>query len=392
MKKKHIVCVVTSTRADYGIMRPLISRFHKEESIDLRLVVTGMHLCQEFGKTVSEILEDGFPIHKCIDIQLSSDEPSGMSKTMGMALISFADYFSSYTPNLLIVLGDRYEIAAICCASLNQRIPIAHLHGGELTKGLIDNAYRHMITKMSSLHFTSTEVYKSRVIQMGESPQTVFNVGAMGVENALFNDKHYTLAELSHYLDFELTEKKYAVVTFHPVTLENNTALSQVAYLMKAMDCFPKLKFVITKSNSDAEGRKINALWEDYVAKRNNCKLVNFLGIIRYQSLLTHAAMVIGNSSSGILECPVLKIPTVNIGDRQKGRIRAVSVLDCLPTKEHIEECIKKALSVEFQELTKMCDNPYGDGQTSSRIFDVVYDFLTAGFLEIQKDFFDYNV
>ncbi|MDL2307903.1 UDP-N-acetylglucosamine 2-epimerase, partial [Desulfovibrio sp. OttesenSCG-928-C06] len=257
------VCVVSSTRADYGILKPLLKRIDGDAQINLRLVATGMHLSPEFGNTVSEITADGFEVACRIPILVSADTPAGMSKTMSMALSGFADYFESHTPDLLILLGDRYEIAAVACAALNQKIPIAHIHGGELTSGAIDDNYRHAITKMSSLHFTSCDDYRKRVIQLGESPSSVFNVGSMGVENVL-SVPDLPLAEISSYVGLPLEAKKYAIVTFHPVTQDEASGTAQVKQLMQAMEQFSAIRFVVTKANSDAGGREINTMWEAF--------------------------------------------------------------------------------------------------------------------------------
>ncbi|GHV32174.1 UDP-N-acetyl glucosamine 2-epimerase [Spirochaetia bacterium] len=385
MKK---ICIVTSSRADYGILRPLISKLNICVDFSLSIVTTGMHLCPEFGYTYKEIENDGFTIHKKIDIQLSSDSSAGMSKTMGMTLICFAEYFEENKPDLLIVLGDRFEIAAVCCAAANQHIPIAHLYGGEITEGAVDEKYRHAITKMSSLHFVACEAYRKRVIQLGENPETVFNVGAMGVEN-IKNVPLLSIEELGKGMDFDLQNQSYCVVTFHPLTLEQNTGAKQVQALMDALDEFPSMRFIITKSNSDAGGREINRLWDEYGAARENCIVVSSLGSQRYLSALRHASMMIGNSSSGIIEGPTSGIPTINIGDRQKGRIMADSVICCNPEKDAIVQAMKKALTPQFRKPAKEVVNPYGDGNTSEKIMDILQDQLDGNKINIKKKFYD---
>lgn len=385
---KKSVCVVTTTRADYGILRPLIKKFDDSECVDLRLVASGMHLCPEFGNTVAEIEADGVPIHRRIEIQLSGDSPAIMSKSMGMALIEFADYFREHTPDLVVLLGDRYEIAAVCCAAVNQKIPVAHLYGGEITLGAVDNSFRHAVTKMSSLHFTSTEIYRKRVIQMGERPDTVFNHGLLGIDNILSSPR-VSLAELSADLDFPLRDNEYAVVTFHPVTLGNQTGVDQLEELVAAMDNFPELKFIVTKSNSDAGGRAINARWAEYCATRPNCRLVDSLGMVRYLSALRHACMMLGNSSSGLTEGPALQIPTVNIGDRQKGRITAASVLSCETERIAITGAMREAMTPAFQERCRSVENVYGDGKSAEKICATILDRLERGAVSVQKHFFD---
>jgi len=380
------VCVVTSTRADYGILRPLLSRLQEINGIDLRIVVTGMHLCDRHGNTYTEIENDGFSIHKKIAIQLSSDTRSAMTKSMGMALNNFSDYFMEHIPDLLVLLGDRYEIMAVACAAANQLIPIAHIHGGETTEGAVDEFYRHSITKMSALHFTSCEAYRKRVIQLGEQPNSVYNVGALGVENVM-KTPLLSLEELSESIDFTLEVNKYCVVTFHPVTLENN-AEEQLRELMSAIDNFPDMCYIITGANSDAGGQLINELWENYAANHNNCLFVNSLGVLRYLSALKYCAAMVGNSSSGILEGPASKIPVVDIGDRQNGRIHADNIIHCEPKRTDIIKAMEKACSPKFREMCRTVNNPYGDGNTSERITEIITDKLESEIL-LKKKFYD---
>ena len=382
------ICVVTSTRADYGIMKPLIARLHDDSAVELSIVATGMHLCPEFGLTYREIEGDGFGIHRKIDIQASGDSSAATSKTMGLALICFADYFAQTRPELMIVLGDRHEMAAVCCAAMNARIPIAHLYGGEATEGLIDEAYRHTITKMSYLHFTACEEYRSRVIQLGEDPSRVFNFGALSVENTI-NEPSYPSDELERELGIALPPKGYAVVTFHPVTLEGDTAREQMEQLMAAMDAFPQLNYVVTKANSDAQGREINALWERFAKTRPNCAFVASLGMRRYLSALRRSAFMLGNSSSGILEGPACRIPTVNIGDRQRGRVQAESIINCAPEAGEIVKAMDRARSPEFQKIAANARNPFGDGNTSAKIAQTMKSFLFEDKIELMKAFFD---
>ena len=385
MKK---ICVVTSTRADYGIMKPLLVKLHSESTIDLSIVATGMHLCNEFGNTYREIESDGFAISRKVDVQLGSDSAVGMSKTMGIALISFADYFEQTQPELLILLGDRFEIAAVGCAALNARIPIAHLYGGERTEGAVDDCYRHSITKMSTLHFTSCEEYRKRVIQLGERPDTVFNVGSMGVENVL-SMPVLPLSELERELGFSLHDTPYAVVTFHPVTKEAETAAAQVLKLMQALDAFPDMRFIITKSNSDTGGRQINKLWDDYGKSRENCLVVPSLGIKKYLSALKYATMMIGNSSSGMTEGPAFHLPIINIGDRQKGRLAGECILNCPPDADAIIEQIQTARSNEFHKICANAVNLFGNGNTSAEIMRILTQCFENGKVTVKKEFYD---
>lgn len=385
MKK---ICVVTSTRADYGILFPLIKRLSDCSDIDLNLVATGTHLDPTFGETIHEIEGHGIPIARTVDIHISGQKQEDMSFAMANALVGFGKYFSESKPDILVVLGDRYEVAAVCCAALNAQIPIAHLHGGELTEGLIDDRYRHAITKMSYLHFTSCEAYRRRVIQLGEAPERVFNVGALGVENALHTPL-LSLAELQENLSFDLTSRPYAVVTFHPVTLEQNTAERQMAELIAAMDSFPAMGFIVTKANADAGGAAINAIWDEAAKDRPNWYVTPSLGMKRYLSALKSAQMMLGNSSSGIIEAPAMQIPTVNIGDRQKGRMMAESILSCAPERSAIVSAMTRALTPEFQALAHAVSCPFGDGTTSEKITAALLRFLNSGNFSTKKQFYD---
>ncbi len=384
MKK---IVILTATRAEYGLLKPLMVGMSADSFYDTRIVVSGMHLSPEFGMTVNEIETDGIHIDKRIEIILSSDTPVALSKSMGLAMISFAEYFEECRPDGLIVLGDRFETAAVCCAAMNARIPVFHLHGGEATEGLIDEAIRHSITKMSYLHFTSTEEYRRRVIQMGESPDRVFNVGAMGVENAL-NFDIMSVSELEESLGLSF-EKPYAIGTFHPVTLENLTAGSQTEELLNALDQHKNINYIFTKANADTDGRIINKLLNEYAKANDHFHLVDSLGMRRYLSALKYARFVIGNSSSGLVEAPAFHIPTINIGDRQRGRITGETVINCDPYQAAIDEAIGKALSNDFRRSIISAKNPYGDGNTSGRIMKVIKEFFEGDKINIKKKFYD---
>ncbi len=384
MKK---ILILTTTRAEYGLLKPLMTEMLADPYYDTKIAVTGTHLSPEFGMTVREIESDGLPIDKRIEIVLSSDTPVALSKSMGLALISFSEYFEECEPDALIVLGDRYETLAVCCAAMNARIPIFHLHGGETTEGLIDESIRHSITKMSYLHFTSTETYRKRVIQMGESPDRVFNVGAIGVENAL-NTKFLSLAELEKSIQFHLGPK-YIVGTFHPVTLEKMTAHKQVSELLDVLDCHPEFNYLFTKANSDTDGRIINQTFEDYAKNHNNFCLIDSLGIKRYLSAVKYSSFVIGNSSSGLVEVPSFHVPTIDIGDRQRGRISGQTVIHCDPTTESIRNAFELATDPSFVSSIKNSENPYGNGQTSKKILAIIKDFFINKKINIKKQFFD---
>lgn len=384
------ITVLTATRAEYGLLSPIISALKKCADIEVRIVVTGAHLSPEFGLTYKEIEKDGFEIDKKIEILLSSDTPSAISKSMGLAMISFADYFSERKSDALLVLGDRYETLAVCCAAMNERIPIIHLYGGETTEGAIDEAIRHAITKMSYLHLTSTEEYRKRVIQLGENPDRVYTVGGIGIENAL-KQKLMSKSELQDSLGFVL-DKPYAVITFHPVTLEGSSAAEQCEELLNAIDAYPEMKFVITKANADSDGRVINKLLDEYANTHQNVLVRESLGMIRYLSALKYAEMAIGNSSSGLLEVPTFKIPTVNIGDRQKGRLQADSVINCKPVTSEICKAIEKAESEEFKGICKDVINPYGDGDTTSKVIKAIKNVIVDAPIDLKKKFYDLEV
>lgn len=342
------ICVLTATRAEYGLLKNLILRLQKESEFQLNVVVTGMHLDKAFGETYREIEKDGVPIAAKIPILSEQDGAVGMSETMSNALVSFGHFFAENRQDMLVVLGDRYETMAVCITAMNAQIPIAHIHGGEVTEGAIDDAIRHSITKMSILHFTSTETYRRRVIQLGEHPDRVFCVGALGVENIL-SQKLLDKSELEEAIHFKLGEK-YCLVTFHPVTLEADSGIEQINELLQAMDEMKEYRYLVTKANADAGGRAINERLEEFAkARRERIYLTESLGMIRYLSAMKYCSMVIGNSSSGILEAPTMGVPTVNIGDRQKGRIQAVSIVNCEPQTSAIKEAMEKVETAEFR-------------------------------------------
>ncbi|WP_019339986.1 UDP-N-acetylglucosamine 2-epimerase [Stutzerimonas stutzeri] len=381
------LCVVTGTRAEYGLLYWLMKGIESDCELQLQLIVTGMHLSPEFGLTYKEI-EKEFTIDKKIEMLLSSDTPVGISKSMGLAQISFAEAYEELKPDLLIVLGDRYEIFAAASAAMISCIPIAHLHGGETTEGAFDEAMRHSITKMSHLHFTGTEEYRRRVIQLGEQPDRVFAVGGMGVENIRrmpLLDKN----EFEESISFNLAARNL-LVTFHPVTLEEATAEAQFSELLAALDELKDTHLIFTKANSDTAGRVINQMIDDYVSV-NSYKAVAFtsLGQLRYLSALQYVDAVVGNSSSGLAEAPSFRIGTINIGDRQKGRIKAVSVIDCDPQKKSISQALIKLYSVEFQALLPETVNPYGDGCPSHKIIDLIKKIKLN--IAVKKVFFDFD-
>ena len=382
------VCVVTGSRAEYGLLYWLMKEIEADKELELQIIATGMHLSSEFGFTYKEIEKD-FKINKKIEMLLSSDNHIGISKSMGLAQISFAETYEELKPHIVVVLGDRYEIFSAASAAMIAKIPIAHLHGGETSEGAFDESIRHSITKMSHIHFAATEEYKNRVIQLGEHPRTVFNVGAMGVENIkrlqLLNKE-----EFEKSIDFKLN-KKNILVTFHPVTLETGTSKKQFQEILNGIDELKDTNIIFTKANSDTDGRVINQMIDLYVTK-NFHKSIGFssLGQLRYLSALKYVDAVIGNSSSGLIETPSFNIGAINIGDRQKGRIKAVNVIDCLPNKASIKNAFERLYSKEFQSAIKNCDNPFGDGHSSKIMVKALKNQKLGNILK--KSFYDLKI
>ena len=384
------IAVVTGTRSEYGLLQPLIDKIHKDTTLELCLIVTGMHLSPEFGHTYKQIEADGYPIAEKIEMLLSSDTSIGVTKSMGLGLISFAEVYDRTKPELVILLGDRYETFVAATAATIANIHIAHLHGGELTEGAFDEAFRHSITKMSYLHFTSTEVYRKRVIQLGENPERVYNVGALGVEN-IKNIPLLTKESLEESIEFPI-EPKLAIVTFHPVTLEKQSAGRQFKELLMALDEFPDVKLIFTKANADTEGRQINKLIDEYI-ERYPKRAIAFtsMGQLRYLSALKYCDFVVGNSSSGIIEAPSFHIPTINIGNRQRGRVCSRTVINCESQREAIKDAITYALGEECKGKMLEYNNPYEQSSTSDNILKVVKVFLSNKPKGLNKHFYDYN-
>ena len=380
--------IMTGTRAEYGLLKSLMQEINKDNDLELYLIVSGMHLSPEFGMTYQEIEEDGFEINAKVEMLLSSDSPAGISKSIGLGVIGFADEFQRADLDMLILLGDRYEALSAAICALVMRIPIAHLHGGELTEGAIDEGIRHSITKMSYLHFTSTEQYRNRVIQLGENPERVFYVGALGVEN-IKKINLMTKEELERSIHFEIDENT-VIVTYHPVTLENNTVEEQFLNLLKVLDRNPKIRMIFTKANADTNGRIVNELIDKYAAQNSEraCAFVS-LGQKRYLSALKYCRIVIGNSSSGIIEAPSFGKPIINIGDRQKGRICADSVINCGYTQQEIQQAMETALTKEFENKASNCRNPYEKENTAANIISVIKDYLLNDKIKLKKGFYD---
>ena len=387
MSNPRKICVVTGTRAEYGLLYWLMKEIQSTDGMELQIIATGMHLSPEFGLTYQQIEGDGFVIDKKIEMLLSSDTEVGISKSMGIGMVGFADALNDLKPDLMVVLGDRYEIFVATSAAMIAKIPVAHLHGGEATEGLIDEAIRHSITKMSQLHFTATETYRSRIIQLGEQPDHVFNVGGTGIDN-IVRLQLLDRDEFQKAIDFELGEKNI-LVTFHPVTLENATAEDQFQSLLDVL-AEEDLHVIFTKANADTNGRVINAMIDLFVSE-NPDRSVCFtsMGQLRYLSALQFMDGVIGNSSSGLLEVPSFKIGTIDIGDRQRGRIKAESVIDCQPDHSSIRIAISQLISEEFREKARSVINPYGAGGTAEKIVAVLKEVSLKGILK--KSFYDIN-
>ena len=384
---KRKICVVTSTRADYGLLRHLISLINESDKFELQLVVTGTHFSKMFGDTYKEIEADGLIISRKIDLELVSDTPVSLARSASIGLKGFGYAFDSLKPDLLVVLGDRYEILSAVYAAMFARIPIAHLHGGELTEGLIDEAIRHSITKCSHLHFAGNEKYRKRIIQLGENPKKVFNVGGLGVD-AIKNITLLSKRDLENSLGIKF-KKKNLLITFHPVTLEKKTSQFQITQLLDALNELEETLLIFTMSNADTDSRIIFELVNKFVSKNMNAHVFTSLGQLRYLSCIAQVDAVVGNSSSGITEVPSFNKATINIGNRQKGRMQSDSVINCNPNSAEIKEAIRKSYTNEFRKLLLSAKNPYGDGGASRRILKILS--LVKMDSLIQKEFYDFK-
>lgn len=361
------VAVFTGTRAEYGLLYWLMKGIAASELLTLQTIVSAMHLSPEFGATWRQIEADGFPIDAKVEMLLSSDSAVGVVKSMGVGLIGFADALDRLRPDVLVVLGDRFEALAVAQAALVMRIPVVHLHGGEITEGAYDDAFRHAITKMASLHFTSCEAHRQRVMQMGEPPETVFDVGALGLDH-LMHETPMDFEALSASLGFAL-RKPYFLVTYHPVTLGDEDPVRTTNAMLEALDGFPEHQVLLTYPNADNGGRAIIPLLEAYARNHPGRVLATpSLGFRRYLGALRGAAAMIGNSSSGIIEAPAFGVPTVNIGIRQRGRLSANSVLTCLPDGGAIRQAVARVIDPAFIRQIDPSTHPYGQGQAAPQI------------------------
>ena len=367
MKK---VCVVTGNRAEYGLLRTVIADIISSSELSLQLVVTGSHLSPEFGQTSREIEDDGYVIDRRVEMLLSSNSSVGVCKSMGLGIIGFGDVLSELQPDILLVLGDRYEIFSAAATAMTLCIPIAHIHGGESTEGAIDEAIRHSITKMSHLHFVAADEYLSRVIQLGEDPSRVFNVGGLGVD-AIARLRLMGKSELENSLDFKFGDKNL-IITYHPVTLDSVTSTSELNELLSSLSKLEDTKLIFTMPNADAGGRELCRMIEIFVKSNSNAVYFESLGQLRYLSALQYVDGVIGNSSSGLLEAPSMSVGTINMGERQAGRLKADSVIDCTPERNSISDGINKLYSNEFQKAVQKQLPPYGRGGASKKIIEIL--------------------
>lgn len=380
------ICVVTGSRADYGLVRWVMEGIRKTPGLDLQVIATGMHLSPEFGLTYREIEKDGFVIDAKVDMKLESDTPAGLAKSMGLGLIGFGEALERLQPDVMLVLGDRFEMLPAVAAATVARIPVAHMHGGETTEGAFDEGIRHAITKMSHLHFVAAEEYRRRVVQLGEDPGRVFLVGGLGVDNIkklTFLDR----TQLESRLEFQLGPKNL-LITFHPVTLENATSSGQMAELLAALDAREETKLIFTMPNADTGGRALIDMIEAFVADHPNARAYTSLGQLVYLSCMRHVDAVVGNSSSGLTEAPSFGKGTINIGDRQQGRLKAESVIDCSPDRASIARAFDRLDSSAFQSALLNVRNPYGEGGASEQIVRVLKDYPLESIL--RKSFHDF--
>jgi GDP/UDP-N,N'-diacetylbacillosamine 2-epimerase (hydrolysing) len=379
------ICVVTGTRADYGLLRWLMQGIKDDADLSLQIIATGMHLSPEFGLTYKAIEADGFEIDYKVEMLTSSDTPVGIAKSMGLGMVGFADALRELNPDLMVVLGDRFEIFAAVATSLVARIPVAHLHGGETTEGAFDEAFRHSITKMAHLHFVAADKYKQRVIQLGEQPQHVFLVGGLAIDNInrlpLLN-RNALEADLGFKFD-----KKNLLITFHPVTLEKSSAVTQMQALLEALAKLEDTQLIFTMPNADTDGRALIKMVEQFTSQHAHAHAFTSLGQLRYLSCIAQVDGVVGNSSSGLGEVPSFKKGTINIGDRQRGRIQATSVINCEPNQKSIADAINTLYSPSFQvDLSQVC-NPYGEGGASEKVLNILKSINIENI--IKKSFYD---
>lgn len=379
--------VVTATRAEYGLLRNIIRLIHQDESLELILLVTGTHLESFYGNTISEIEADNIPIAHKVYINAIGNNSLDIVNSMSTAQKKFGEIYEKEQLDMLLVLGDRYELIPICSSAMIFQIPIAHISGGEITEGAIDDVVRHCITKMSYLHFPACETYKNRLIQLGEGPDRIFNYGDLGIENIL-NTNYMSKEELEEDLQINL-EKPYAIVTFHPTTLEKGSETGQLSEILEAIEERDEYQYIFTKSNADLGGKAINIILEGFCQKHDNAFLFSSLGSRRYLSAIKYCTFVLGNSSSGLYEVPALRKPTINVGNRQKGRIAAKSVINCKPDKNDILAAIKQAGREDFLKEIQDMEIPFTGDNTSGKIVEQIKKALNNRCIDLKKHFYD---
>ncbi|SHI96177.1 GDP/UDP-N,N'-diacetylbacillosamine 2-epimerase (hydrolysing) [Anaerovibrio lipolyticus DSM 3074] len=379
------IAVVTATRAEYGLLSPVIKKLRslESESFKVNLIVTGTHLSEQYGMTVCEI--DDRIDHK-IPISVSSASGADISANQAEALVKSTDLFLAEKYNGIVLLGDRYEMLAVAIAAGNTHTPIFHLCGGDTTEGALDEWIRHSITKMSYLHFVTNEDSRRRVIQLGENPNRVFNYGSTSIDNVL-HVADMTKTEVLESIG--LADCKYALCTYHPVTMENGSVDNQIKAFLAAIEVLPELQFIVTKSNADQGGARINELLDEAEKEIDNLHVYTSLGVRRYLSLMKYAEFVLGNSSSGIIETPAFHVPTVNIGDRQRGRLQSESIIDCGEDTVSIVMAIKKAMTAEFRAICNSVVSPYGDGHAAEKITKKISEAIASDRIDLKKKFFD---
>lgn len=387
MKK---ICIVTTTRADYGLFRRIIKLINQDSKLNLLLVVTGTHLEDKYGNTIEEIEFDNFSISYKINMNMSKNKEIDIINSMAIAQKKFGKIYEKEKPDLLLILGDRYELIPICSSAMIFKIPIAHISGGEVTKGAIDDVVRHCITKMSYVHFPACEIYRKRIIQLGENPENIFNYGDLGVEN-IKKMKYLTKQELGETLDIDLS-MPYVLLTFHPTTLENRNEVEHLNQILLAIEEMDMYQYIITKSNADLGGEMINKMLERYCETHNNAFLFSSLGSKKYISAIKYCEFVLGNSSSGFYEVPALRKPTINIGNRQSGRIKLESIINCEPKKEAIIHATKIIKNNEFLKKIENMVIPYDGNNTSSRIVQKIKEILYDKEINLEKEFFDIHI
>lgn len=379
------ICVITGTRAEYGLLRWVMQGIKDDPELKLQIIATGMHLSPEFGLTYKAIEQDEFQIDRKVEMLTSSDTAVGIAKSMGLGLIGFADALHELQPDMIVVLGDRFEIFAAVSAALVARVPVAHLHGGETTEGAFDESIRHSISKMSHLHFVAAADYARRVIQLGEQPKRVFLVGGLGID-VIKQMRLLGRDALQDSLGFRLGNKNL-LITFHPVTVEGESSACQMRALLEALDELEDTHLIFTLPNADTGGRELAAMVEEFVISRPHTCVFQSLGQLRYLSCMQFMDGVVGNSSSGLAEAPSMRIGTINIGDRQKGRLSADSVIHCLPDRESIRNALERLYEPTFRSALAKTTSPYGNGGASRKILDVIKNHSLENLLK--KSFYD---